>query len=161
MDIVNDFKAKVKGRGLRVVLPEGHDERIVAAAWQLKNQGIAEAVVLGKPEQVAAAAEKAGVNLGEISVVNPSTSDQLEDYAKKYIGGRDDLTEAVARRMIKRPMFYGGMMVALGQAEAIVGGAACATATVIQAGALTVGFAEGISTPSSFFVMRARSSGRC
>jgi phosphate acetyltransferase len=55
--------------------------------------------------------------------------------------------------MVKRPLFWGGMMVALGDADTMVAGVAHATATVIQAGALTVGYAPGIETPSSFFLM--------
>ena len=67
--------------------------------------------------------------------------------------GRDDLSAGIARRMVAKALFHGGMMVACGDAHAMVAGAATATATVIQAGALTVGFAAGIETVSSYFLM--------
>ena len=55
--------------------------------------------------------------------------------------------------MVKKPLFYGGMMVALGDADTMVAGVAHATASVIQAGALTIGLSPGIDTVSSFFLM--------
>ena len=69
-DIVQDCLEKVTGRGLIVVLPEGRDPRIVQAARQIKEQGIAEPVVLGKPEQIEAAVQEAGVSLAGIRVLD-------------------------------------------------------------------------------------------
>ena len=66
---------------------------------------------------------------------------------------RRDVKDGIARRMVKKPLFYGGMMVALGDADTMVAGVAHATATVIQAGALTIGLSPGIETVSSFFLM--------
>jgi len=152
-DIVRGFEEKVKGRGLSVVLPEGGDKRIIQAARRLKDEGIARPIVLGKPEQIEAAMEEAGVTLDGIETIDYRSSDKLEFYAKKYIEGRDDLSIGVAKRMVMKPMFYGGMMVACGDADTMVGGVAHATATVIQAGTLTVGLADAINTASSFFVM--------
>ena len=153
MDVVANYIAKTKERAFSVVLPEGTDERIVAAARRLKDEGVAEPIVLGKDEKVRETAEQAGVDLAGITVIDPKTSEKLAAYTEGYIAGRDDIAPAVAKRMVMRPMFYGGMMVASGDADTMVAGAASATATVIQAGALTIGFGEGISTPSSFFLM--------
>jgi phosphate acetyltransferase len=55
--------------------------------------------------------------------------------------------------MVKRPLYYAGMMAAAGDADTMVAGVATPTAMVIQAGVLTVGLAKGIETPSSFFLM--------
>jgi phosphate acetyltransferase len=55
--------------------------------------------------------------------------------------------------MVARPAVFGGMMVKLGHADTMVAGVGTATANVIQAGALTVGYAPGIATASSFFLM--------
>jgi phosphate acetyltransferase len=153
MDLVGTFKDRVKNRNLKVVFPEGSDERILAAAQKIKDEGIADPIVLGKEEQIKSAQEKAQVELDGIRLINPRAADDLDKYAKLYCRGRDDISEGVARRMVMKPMFYGGMMAAAGDADVMVAGAATATATVIQAGALTVGFAEGINTPSSFFLM--------
>jgi phosphate acetyltransferase len=68
------------------------------------------------------------------------------------VEGRD-LSVKVARRMVRRPLYFAGMMVATGDADTMVAGVAHPTALVIQAGVLTVGLADGIRTPSSFFLM--------
>ena len=154
MDILKDFAERAKKRQLKVVLPEGRDERIIKAAHAIKQQGIAQPIVLGKPEDIATAATAASLSLDGILTINPKDSPKIDAYAAAYAEHRGgQVSEGVARRMVAKPVFYGGMMVATGDADAMVAGAATATATVIQAGALTVGFAQGISTPSSFFLM--------
>ena len=153
MEILEQFKNRAKQRSLTVVLPEGRDARVVSAARILADEGIARPVLLGKAAHLAAAAEEAGVDLSDITAIDPRESEDLDRYADVYLSGRDDLAPAVARRMVMKPLFYGGTMVAAGDADAMVAGAATATATVIQAGALAVRFAPGIATPSSFFLM--------
>ncbi len=153
MNILDGFVEAVKDRDLSVVLPEGRDPRIIEAARDIKAQGLAEPIVLGKLEKVEAAAKEAGIGLDDIIVIDPRASERLDEYAARYVGDRDDISLAVARRMVAKPMFYGGMMVAVGDAHAMVGGAASATATVIQAGTLTVGLSAGIDTVSSYFLM--------
>lgn len=153
MDIICKYEQKVKSRKLRVVLPEGQDDRIIQAARRLLDEDIAVPVVLGKPEKIAAAIEKAGVDLDGIETINPKESDKLDEYAQTYSTSRDDLPVPVARRVVMKPAFYGGMMVTCGDADTMIGGAASATATMIQSGTLAVGLMEGLQTPSSYFLM--------
>jgi len=153
MDIISNFKEKARGKKLSVVLPEGRDERIIQAARRLKDEGIAQPIVLGTPAQIEAAIEKAGVNLDGIKTINPKQSDKLDSYAEKYSRQREGISPAVARRIVVKPLFYAGMMVACGDADTAVGGVASATTILIQAGVLTVGLIPGIKTPSSYFLM--------
>ena len=153
MNIVESLKGKICGKNLSVVLPEGADIRILKAARALLDQRIAVPTVLGDRAEVGEAAKLAGVDLGGIVVVDPRTSDRHDAYASRYREGRDDLDPAIARRMVRKPLFFGATMVACGDAHAMVAGAAHATATVIQAAALGIRFAPGITTPSSFFLM--------
>ena len=88
---------------LSVALPEGQDLRVAMAARRLKDEAIAEPIVLGKPQEVAAAADEAGVSLDGITVVNPADSDKLDAYARAYVRDRD-LNLNVARRMVRRPL---------------------------------------------------------
>ena len=153
MDIIKSVEDKVKGKNFRVVLPEGSDDRIIKAARIIKDRDIAQPIVIGATEKVQAAIEAAGVNLDGITTIDPKQSDKLDSYIEKYIEGRDDFSPKIAKRMVARPLFYAGMMVACDDADIAVGGAASATATLIQAGALTVGLGEGIKTASSYFLM--------
>ena len=156
MDIVGSFTEKVRGRKLSVVLPEGRDERIIRAARRLVDEAIARPIVLGRPEQVAAAVEKAGVDIDGIQTVDPKTSNRADFYAEQYSRRREGVSVAIAKRIVVKPLFYAGMMVACGDAGASVGGVAGPTTTVIQAGILTVGLSPGMKTPSSYFLMTIR-----
>jgi len=116
----------------RIVFPEGGDERIRAAAARLREEGAAEAIVLG-------------------DAVDDS---RLERYAALYLEVRPDANPKVARRLAAKPLFHAGLMVKAGDADAMVAGAATTTARVIEAGMMTVGLAPGIATPSSYFLMK-------
>jgi len=152
-DIVGAFTQKIAGRNFSVVLPEGRDDRIIQAARRLKDEDIAQPIVLGKPEQIESSVEKAGVNLDGIRTINPKESDKLDFYAEEYSRRRDGISAAVAKRIVVKPLFHAGMMVACGDADAVVGGVAGATTILIQAGVLTVGLSPGLKTPSSYFLM--------
>lgn len=153
MDIVSSFTERVRGKNLSVVLPEGRDERIIRAARRLVDEGIARPIVLGNPGQIAAAVEGAGVGVDGIEVIDPKTSDKVDFYAEQYSNRREGVTVGIARRIVVKPLFCAGMMVACGDADGSVGGVAGPTTTVIQAGILTVGLAPGMKTPSSYFLM--------
>ena len=70
MDMVRDFFATARERRLSVVLPEGEDVRILAAARRLKDEGLAEPIILG-------AARDAGIDLGGLTLIDPKTDARL------------------------------------------------------------------------------------
>ncbi len=152
-DIVDACIAKARARGGRLVFPEGHDERIVAAARRLKDEGIAVPVLLGTSREIGAAAGRAGVSLEGMLTLDPGESDRLGEYADLYLAGRQDANMKVAERLVRKPLFHAGMMVRAGDADALIAGVTTTTGRVIEAGLMTVGLAEGIRTPSSFFLM--------
>ncbi len=152
MDILNQFFETARQRNHTVVLPEGDDGRVVAAARHMVDRGIARPIVLGSPAAIEEAASGADVALDGIQLVDPRDDHRVESYVQAYVERRD-IKEGIARRMVEKPLFFGGMMVAQGDAHTMVAGVAHATATVIQAGALTIGMSPGIETVSSFFLM--------
>lgn len=143
MDPIEQFRAQLRGAGKRLVLPEGSDERILRAARRLQDEGIARPILL----------RSAGVSLDGIAAIDPETSDRNAVYAELYREGRPDTKAAIAQRLVRKPLFHAGMMVKAGDADAMLAGVAHATARVIEAGLMTVGLAQGIRTPSSFFLM--------
>ena len=136
----------------RIVLPEGDDPRVLIAARRLLDEKLARPIVLGKRELIEEAASEAGASLDGIELVHPAESDALDRYADQYCSQRS-IAQRVALRMVNNRLVYGGMMVASGDAETMVAGVSSATAMVIQAGALTVGYAPGIQSASSYFLM--------
>ena len=153
MDIVETSKAGIKGRGLKVALPEGEDERILQAAQRLCEASLAQPVIMGKPAEVQERATALGVRLEGCAVRDPGSDGALATYAAHIASGRDKMTAGMAQRMLRRPLYFAGAMVAAGDAAAMVAGVANPTRRVIEAGLLTIGLAPGIATPSSFFLM--------
>jgi phosphate acetyltransferase len=132
MSVIDEAKAKIKGRGLKLVMPEGEDPRIAAAAARFRSEGLADPVVFGAddvPEPGAA----------QIAVIRAR---------------RDKMTDAMAARLLRKPLYRAGAAVATGEAHAMLAGAANPTARVIEAALMTIGPAPGIDTPSSFFLMQ-------
>ena len=152
-DIVEACIALARASRKRLVFPEGHDERIVAAARRLKDDSIALPVLLGSRDDIVAAAARAGASLDGIDTQDPEKSARLGAYAALYAAGRPNASAKVAERLVRKPLFHAGMMVKAGDADAMIAGAANPTGRVIEAGLMTVGLAEGIRTPSSFFLM--------
>ena len=153
MDIADRLIAQAKERRRTVALPEGEDARILQAARRLHDEGIARPLLIGVRAALEDAAAAAGVSLDAIESVAPGTSGALDAYAALYVEGRPKANERVAKRLLAKPLFYAAMAVKAGEADALVAGASQPTARVIEAGLMSVGLAEGIATPSSFFIM--------
>jgi phosphate acetyltransferase len=152
-DVVEACIARARERFGPVVFPEGHDERIIAAARKLSDQRIAQPVVLGTSSEIAVALARAGVSIDGIVTRDPAQSDDVLHYAALYREGRPDTNPRIAERLVRKPLFHAGMMVKAGNANAMIAGVANPTGRVIEAGLMTVGLAPGIRTPSSFFLM--------
>jgi phosphate acetyltransferase len=151
MSLVEGFIQRAKETSARVVLPEGDDERIVQAGCRLATEGIASPILLGKSDEVG---KLAGGEIPDgVVVVDPASSSEVGRYCEAYAARREGITVRTAARLLKRPLMYGAMMVAEGDADAMVAGVTKATSQVISAGALAIGYAEGVSQPSSFFLM--------
>jgi phosphate acetyltransferase len=135
----------------KIVLPEGHDPRIVAAASRLKQEKIARPILLGTADAVAKAA--AGFSLDGIEIVDPRSDARLRAYGAVCAAGRKTMTPEMAMRLVSKPLYFGGMMVRQGAAAAMVAGAANPTRRVIEAGLMTIGLAQGILLPSSYFLI--------
>jgi len=149
--LVDRFIARAKERPRRVALPEGEDERVAQAACRLASEGIAHPILLGGRDAILGRAA-GGLPKG-VRIVDPAASPEVLRYAEAYARRRAGVTPGVAARLVRRPLYFGGMMVSEGDADALVAGATKTTAQVISAGALTVGYEEGVTQASSLFLM--------
>ena len=132
MSVIDEAKAKIKGRGLKLVMPEAEDDRIVAAARRLREEGLAEPVLFGAGD------------------VPPASARHVAILRQR----REKLNDTMAMRLLAKPLYRAGAAVAAGDAHAMLAGAAHPTARVIEAALMTIGLAQGIATPSSFFLMQ-------
>jgi len=153
MDIIERLVERARAHRRTVAFPEARDPRVVQAARRLHDRGIARPVLIGERPEVEAAAAEAGVSPDGIESVSPAASGALDGYAALYVEGRPKAGERVARRLLARPLFFAAMAVRAGDADALVAGANQPTARVIEAGLMSVGLADGITNPSSFFLI--------
>jgi phosphate acetyltransferase len=153
MSVPNRLFDAARQRRAKVVLPEGSDSRVLAAAARLVTEKIATPIVLGETAAVNRAAASAKVELSGIELIDPTIDRRLERYAAICASTRDRMTAAMAARLVAKPLYFGGMMVRQGDAQAMVGGVVHPTHRVIEAGLMTVGLAPGVAFASSYFLM--------
>jgi phosphate acetyltransferase len=152
MDVMRELQERAKGSQKRVLFPEGNEERIIRAAKRILQEEIANPILLGSEEQIEKVSTRIGLDLSKIKVISYSSLPNLDTYVDIYCQARD-LPEGAARRILKKPLYYGAMMVNAGDADAMVAGIVNPTEEVIMASELIIGMEAGISTPSSFFLM--------
>lgn len=153
MDILAAAENALRGRDLKVVLPEAEDDRILRSAQLLSEKGLARPILLGAPEQVQARARELGLGLEGCEIRDPARDGRMADYAAALARTRERMNSNMAERLLRKSLYFGGAMVAAGDAATMVAGAANPTKRVIEAGLMTIGPATGIATPSSFFLM--------
>lgn len=138
-----------------IVLPEGDEPRTVAAAARVKAEGVAEPILLGEPERIAAVAAAAGVDLSGVRTENPRTSPRAGAYAAALheLRKAKGLSEAEAARLVAEPMYYGMMMVKLGDADGLVSGAVHSTGDMLRPALQIIRTRPGMKIVSSSFLM--------
>ena len=159
MGTIDTIIARARRERRRVVLPEGGDERVLRAARRLADSGLARPVLLGDPAEVGRLARDLALPLDSIPVHDPAADERVGPYAALYVAGRPRSELRVARRLLRRPLFFGAMMLRAGEVDAMVAGAAHPSARVIEAGLMALGTREGLETPSSFFLMELPGDG--
>ncbi|HEX4041591.1 MAG TPA: phosphate acyltransferase [Xanthobacteraceae bacterium] len=142
-----------RSRHFKIVLPEGDDIRVLAAARGLSDREIARPVLLGAADAITAMARGAGIKLDGIETIDPRGDRRLPEYGAACAGLRENMTPAIGARLVAKPLYFAGMMVRQGDADAMVAGAANPTRRVIEAGLMTIGLAPGIALPSSYFLI--------
>jgi phosphate acetyltransferase len=136
------LRAQPKRR--RIVFPEGDDPRILEAAARLRQDGLIEPILICRP----------GTPSG-MECVEPSTSPRLGAYARILYERRHarGMTETEAQRAAQSSLVFAGLMVAAGDADAFVGGAASTTAETFRAAITTIGTRPGTRTVSGVMIV--------
>lgn len=157
MHLVDQIKAKARQNLQTVVLPEGYDDRMVQAAGLIVKDCLARVVLLGDPAVLAAKASELGASLDGVELLDPKNSPRLEAYIDELVELRKKkgLSRDEARALLTAEdnLYYGSMMVRLGDAGGAVAGAANTTGDVLRAAFQCIGTAPGIKTVSSVFLM--------
>jgi phosphate acetyltransferase len=155
IQLLKQIRNKAAQRKKTIVLPESHDERVLRAAEILTKEKVASIITLGNEQKIREDAQKLGVDLQGIRIIDPEKSDKLSDFSNIFYNKRKHkgVTIEQARDTIKRDLFFAGMMVSEGMVDGSVAGSFATTADVTRAAIFCVGLKEGISILSSFFLM--------
>ena len=153
MELLDQLFDIARRRNRKIVLPEGDDKRIIAAAARLVDEKIGRPVLLGAVDVLGKIAADLGVSLKGVEIADPDSDPRVQNYGATLASLRASMTLAIATRLVSKPLYFGGMMVRQGNADAMVAGCANPTRRVIEAGLMTVGLAPGIALPSSYFLM--------
>jgi len=148
-NVMEQLQLKAKASPQRVVFPEAGEERILHAARQVRDIGIAYPMLVGEPENVSALAGSIGVSLDGITVVDHTDQEKVEHFVSEYVKTNPDFPASAMKRMLREPLNFAAMMVRLGEADCMVAGLSHTTGEVIMASEMIIGLQEGISTVSS------------
>lgn len=157
MDLIAQVRKNAAAKKRIIVLPEGAEDRTILATTDVTSHGLAVPILLGKEAVITARAKELDVNPEQFRIVDPETSAQLKEYVNTYREMRAQKGKPVSQEealsTMQDPLYYGAMMVHLGEAAGSLAGAINATGKVITAAARVIGTKPGIKTASSFFMM--------
>lgn len=143
--------ARAKADKQTIVLPEGNDERILAAAERILADDVANLIILGDEATIAAGP----YDLRSARIVNPQTSPARDEFIEQFYEMRKakGMTPEKAQETMNDALYYGVMMVKRGEADGMVAGACHATGDVLRPSLQILRTAPGVKLVSSFFVM--------
>ena len=150
MTVMSLFR-KTAWKECRIIIPEGEDERVVRAAAIANSENLASPVFVGNKKKIGEAAAKANADISGMPIIDISQG-VPEKYTKEYVRIRKVPPE-LAARILENPLFIAALMVRIGEGDALVAGAVATSGDVITAAEGIIGLREGVSVPSSFFIM--------
>ncbi len=154
MAFIDILKAKAKANKKTIVLPETEDRRTYEAAAKILAEGIANIVLVGSEEAVKKGSE--GLDISGATVVDPATSEKTAAYIDKLVELRSKkgMTPEQAKEiLLNQYLYYGVMMVKMGDADGMVSGACHSTADTLRPCLQILKTKPGTKLVSAFFLM--------
>jgi phosphate acetyltransferase len=139
--------ARARTRHRKIVFPEGADERVVVAATRLAKEQVVQPILIGPCRGIPG-----------VKFVEPDKCERLSRYAAIYYERRrhKGVTQKEAEEMTRKPLYFGALMLAAGDADGFVGGAVHSTAETVRAALHCLGMKAGFRLVSSFMLMVTR-----
>jgi malate dehydrogenase (oxaloacetate-decarboxylating)(NADP+) len=158
-EVMRGLIEMARKRPMRVVLTDGYNERVIRAAQEIVEEGIAVPVLIGREGKINEIVELHGLDLEGVEIVHPTQSDEVRhQYAEALYASRErkGLTRAEARSRMYRPVDFAGMMVRQGDADAMVGGIESHYAELIRPALEVIGRADGVRTVAAMYMVALR-----
>lgn len=156
MDLLQKIRNRAKQHNKTIVLPEGTEERTLRAANEVIEEGLAQIILIGKPEDIKKMASEMNLtHIEKAKIVNPLQHEKKDAYIDLMVEIRKKkgLTKEEASKLIENPLYLATLMIKNGDADGEVAGAANATGDVLRPAFQYVKTAPGISVVSGAFIM--------
>lgn len=155
MSFIEEMKKKASTSIKTIVLPEANDIRIIEAASIIKKEGFANIILLGNKEEIKKIAIDNSIDISNIEVINPIDSQKYEEYVNSFYELRKlkGIDYYKAKEIIKNPVYFGMMMVKMGDCDGLVSGAIHSTADTLRPALQILKTSQNTKLVSAFFVM--------
>ncbi|PML77797.1 phosphate acetyltransferase [Enterovibrio norvegicus] len=155
MKAMNNIIEKAKDRHSRIVLCEGEDRRVLQAAFEVQQRGIASIILVGNKANIQETADAADIPLEGFDVIDPHVSPLTNDLSEHYflLRQKKGITREQALEETRKPINFANLMVAKGMAEGSVAGAIHTTKDVVRSAIQIIGLDKKATIVSSFFLM--------
>jgi len=153
-DLFTGLKEKLSGQNLRIVFPEGLDERVLTAAGRLAADGVLTPILVGNIEEIQSKASGLGVALDSVEIYDPNSFAMMDELVASFVERRKGkATEEQARKILLDENYFGTMLVHTNRADGLVSGAAHSTADTVRPALQIIKTKEGVRKTSGVFIM--------
>ncbi|GGP15316.1 phosphate acetyltransferase [Oceanobacillus neutriphilus] len=154
MGLFEQLTEKVKGKGKRIVFPEGLDERVLTAAGRLAEDGVLTPVVIGNKQEVEKKASDLDVQVSGLEIIDPASYEGFQEMVDAFVERRKGkATEDDAKKILLDENYFGTMLIYLNKADGLVSGAAHSTADTVRPALQIIKTKEGVKKTSGVFIM--------
>lgn len=153
-DLFTKVQEKVAGKDVKIVFPEGLDERILVAVNNLAGNKVLKPIVVGNKEDIQAKAKELNLTLDGVDIFDPHTYEGMQELVQAFVERRKGkATEEQARKALLDENYFGTMLVYKGLADGLVSGAAHSTADTVRPALQIIKTKEGVKKTSGVFIM--------
>ena len=145
---------QLKANARTIVFTEGTDARILEAADKLTTEGILGVILLGKADEVKSAAKEAGFNIEKCQIIDPEQYAEIDAMVDEMVTLRKGkMTPEQVREALSKSNYFGTMLVKMGKADCLLGGATYSTADTVRPALQLIKTKPGNKIVSSCFIM--------
>ena len=146
--------AALKADKRKIVFTEGPDARILEAAARLKKDGLMDSILVGNVDEVKAAAAKGGFDIEGMEIIDPATYPEMDAMVAKMVELRKGkMSEEDCRAALSKGNYFGTMLVKMGKADALLGGATYSTTDTVRPALQLIKTKPGAHLVSSCFIL--------